>query len=128
MPALLSWHEHHDVCRLAAVGAVIPSHVLVESFSVLTRLPAPHRLAGDVAQRLLAARFAARDVVVASATLQRSIVERAAGVGLEGGSVYDALVALVAAEHGHILLSRDVCAGRTYELLDVGYELLISRP
>ncbi len=124
VPALVSWHEHHEVCRRAAAGARVPAHVLVESFSVLTRLPAPHRLTGDVARRLLAGRFGSREVLTESAALQRSIVERLARIGVEGGAVYDALVGLTAAQHGEMLLTRDRRAARTYELVGVTFQLV----
>ena len=46
VPALLSWHPAHEECRAAVVEvAVLPSHVFLETYSVLTRLPAPHRVA-----------------------------------------------------------------------------------
>jgi predicted nucleic acid-binding protein len=124
VPALVSWHEHHQACRQAAVGARVPAHVLVESFSVLTRLPAPHRLTGDVARRLLSGRFTSSEVLTESAALQRSIVDRLARLGVEGGAVYDALVGLTAAQHAEVLLTRDRRATRTYELVGATFRLV----
>ncbi len=124
VPALVSWHEHHEACRRAAAGARVPAHVLVESFSVLTRLPAPHRLTGNVARRLLAGRFASSEVLTESAPLQRSIVDRLARIGVEGGAVYDALVGLTAAQYDEVLLTRDRRAARTYELVGVTFQLV----
>jgi predicted nucleic acid-binding protein len=124
IPSLVSWHEHHEVCRRAAAGARVPAHVLVESFSVLTRLPAPHRLDGDVVRRLLALRFPSSQVLPASSALQRSVVERLARLGVEGGAVYDGLVGLTAAQHHEVLLTRDRRAARTYELVGVRFELV----
>jgi predicted nucleic acid-binding protein len=42
--AFASWHEKHALA-LAAVQAVdvVIAHCLVETYSVLTRLPTPHR-------------------------------------------------------------------------------------
>lgn len=91
---------------------------------MLTRLPAPHRLDGRVANELLWARFSSKDVLVASARRQRSIVGELADLGLEGGAVYDGYIALTAAEHDETLLSRDRRAVRTYELLGVPFELI----
>lgn len=124
VPALIGWHEHHEACRSAAAGARAPAHVLIESFSVLTRLPSPHRLDGDVARRLLAGRFAAGDILTASASLQRSVLQQLADLGVEGGAVYDGLVALTARQHAETLLTRDRRAVRTYDLLQVEYELI----
>jgi hypothetical protein len=53
MPAMLAWHESHETSRDAARGASIPAHSLVECHSVLTRLPAPHRVGADAADALL---------------------------------------------------------------------------
>lgn len=124
VPALLSWHVDHERCRSAMVGAAIPAHALVESYSVMTRLPSPHRIEGHVAEELLSAWFEPPRIVLAPARLQREIVRRAATGGIEGGAVYDALVGLTAREHGQTLLTRDRRAVRTYEILAVDYELL----
>jgi predicted nucleic acid-binding protein len=50
--AVCSWHEHHAAAA-AAIEAryeagdrlAVAAHGLVEAYAVLTRLPAPHRLA-----------------------------------------------------------------------------------
>jgi predicted nucleic acid-binding protein len=41
------------------------------------------------------------------------------GLGISGGAVYDALVALAAAEHGAELATRDARARATYETVGV---------
>lgn len=124
VPALLGWHEHHERCREAAAGARIPSHALVESYSVMTRLPSPHRIDGETAQRLLAGWFGPSDVLLAPARVQRDLVRRAAAAAIEGGSVYDGLVGLTARAHGHTLLTRDLRAARTYAELGIAVEYL----
>jgi len=45
--------------------------------------------------------------------------------GLSGGSIYDALIALGAAEHGLRLTTRDARAARTYRSLGVAFELVV---
>ena len=90
----------------------------------MTRLPAPHRVSGVLAGRLLGARFAAGDVLVTPPALQRSLVGRLADLGIEGGAVYDALVGLTAHHHNETLITRDARAARTYDLLDISYDLL----
>ena len=55
---LASWHPDHEVAR--AVLAKRPTaiaHVLYESFSVLTRLPAPRKLSAELAWEALASAF-----------------------------------------------------------------------
>ena len=62
--SLLTWHEHHAPSRRALETAmddaplVIPVPALVESYAVLTRLPAPHRLSPRDAHVLLRENFA----------------------------------------------------------------------
>jgi predicted nucleic acid-binding protein len=96
---------------------------LVETYSVLTRLPAPHRLAAADAQQLLDRRFGSR-VLVPSAQLTRNIVVRLAEAGVTGGATYDGIVALTTAEHGAQLVTRDIRAAATYESLGVSFELV----
>jgi len=124
IPALLTWHEHHQASRAAAQGARIPAHALLETYSVLTRLPAPHRLSGDRAAALLDARFAASDVLASPTSVQRSIVSTLASKEVEGGSAYDAYIAMTAAAHDEVLLTRDHRAARTYEALQAPFELV----
>jgi len=126
VPSLLAWHEHHGVCADAASGASIPSHALLETYSVITRLPAPHRVRGTDADRRLGSRFAAEHILVTPSALQRYLVRRLVVLAIEGGAVYDALVGLTAKHHGEPLLTRDARAARTYELLGVPYELVRS--
>src|SRR5438132_12231829 len=47
--AFASWHEKHDAARRVLNGALrLIEHCVLETYSVLTRLPAPHRAPGDV--------------------------------------------------------------------------------
>jgi predicted nucleic acid-binding protein len=124
VPALLAWHEAHEQSRRAAASAKLPAHALLETYSVLTRLPSPHRLSGEIAARLLAEWFPAMRVLLPSARLQRSVVSQVAATAIEGGAAYDALIGLVALEHDELLLTRDRRAATTYSRLGVDYELL----
>lgn len=122
--AVLSWHEAHEAARRAAIGAGLAAHALLESYSVLTRLPAPHRLAPEVAGALLAGWFPPERVLVPAPAVMRSIVPRLAEAGIGGGAVYDALIGLTAAEHGAELRTRDHRAAATYDALSVPYRLV----
>jgi predicted nucleic acid-binding protein len=122
--ALASWHEAHESARRAAANALIPAHARIETYSVLTRLPPPHRLSGDAVAELVSAWFPPTETLAPSPRLSRGIVERCAALGLSGGAVYDALVGLTAAEAGETLLTRDDRAARTYTALDVAFETL----
>ncbi len=123
VPAFLPWHEAHQSCHLAACGASMAVHVAVETYSVLTRLPAPHQLDIGAARQLLSRRFGDR-VLVPSKALSTSFVDRLAEAGVSGGAAYDGIVALTTAEHGAQLLTRDPRAASTYDSLGVGYELV----
>lgn len=48
-----------------------------------------------------------------------ALLARIGAIGLTGGAVYDALVGEAARTHGCTLLTRDLRARRTYELLGV---------
>lgn len=124
IPALLSWHEAHEPARRAASGNAVPSHALLESYSVLTRLPPPHRLAPHVAGQLLEGWFPPERVLVPSGDLASSIVARLVRVGVAGGASYDGLVGLTAAAHDLELVTRDERAAGTYDALEVRHRLL----
>lgn len=122
--ALMSWHEAHDRSRRAASGAAIPAHAVVESYAVLTRLPPPHRLDAAIASELLTAWFPPERVLHLDRKAVRSLLDRLAAAGVDGGASYDGLVAITATAHHHVLLTRDTRAVRTYERLGVDYDLL----
>lgn len=124
VPAILAWHEAHATCREAAAGASIPAHAMVETFAVLTRLPAPSRVEREAARAVLTARFGGDRLLVAPPDLQRKLVDRLADAGIAGGAAYDGLVGLTAAHHGAVLLTRDARAIPTYEALGVPHRLV----
>jgi predicted nucleic acid-binding protein len=122
--ALLSDHPAHTAAAdaLARCKATIV-HVAAETYSVLTRLPAPHRVDARTAAVVLGKRLRAT-----YATLDASAYAKAPGhlaaAGVSGGATYDGLIALTALEHGLELITRDQRAERTYRALNVPYELL----
>ena len=122
--AFASWHEGH---RGALEGMLrnprLPGHVAIESFSVLTRLPAPHRAPGDVVTDFLLARFPEPWLTLPGSGYQQ-LIRQAAATGLGGGSIYDCVIAATARHAGATLLSRDRRAVRVYESMGVDYELL----
>ena len=123
VPALLPWHDAHRSCHEASTGAAIAAHVMVETYSVLTRLPSPHRLAHTDASALLDRRFRDR-LLVPSAALSHTIVSALAVADVSGSATYDGIIALTVAEHGARLLTRDQRAAVTYDALGVQYELV----
>ena len=70
------------------------AHALAEAYAVLTRMPAPHRLAPADALALLEGNFIdGAQVIALDAEGYRSLLKRAARNGLAGGRTYDAIVA-----------------------------------
>ena len=73
---------------------VVAAPTLVEAYSVLTRLPAPNRLAPDVALHLVDANFVRGATGVALSVAEYWTLLRAApGDGVSGGRMYDAVIA-----------------------------------
>jgi predicted nucleic acid-binding protein len=119
-----SWHEGHGpAIAVLAKGPRVPAHVLVETYSVLTRLPPPHRAPADIVTAFLAQRFRQAPLTLAPRAWQR-LLHQAAGLGVTGGAVYDALVAATARHAGATLLTRDRRAVAVYEKMRVAYELV----
>jgi len=122
--AFASWHEKHDSARRALDKNVrFVEHCALETYSVLTRLPAPHRAAGEVVRDFLGKQFA-RPFVRLSGRGHRRFLLELPERGIAGGAVYDALVAATAAEHDLELLSCDRRAAATYERYGVAFELV----
>jgi predicted nucleic acid-binding protein len=122
--AFASWHEGHaSAIAVLAHRPRIPAHVLVETYSVLTRLPAPHRAPAPLVAAFLAERFAEAPLQLPARAHLR-LVEEAAASGLAGGAIYDALIAATARHARARLLTRDRRAAATYERLRAEYELI----
>lgn len=122
--AVATWHESHELCRPIAAKASIPSHVLVEAYSVLTRIPAPHRLAAGTAAQILNGFFGRGRILFPSQGLMEGIVGVCGAAGIAGGAVYDALIGSIADEHGATLLTLDRRAVKTYELLGIRAQIV----
>ena len=124
VPLLVRTHTAHpDVVRwwngreLALCG-----HAVAETYSVLTRLPGGLRLAPRDAARLLDERLPLR--LALSTEAANGLPEVLGGLGIAGGAVYDAIVALTAVEHATALATRDARARVTYEA--IGVEVTIA--
>lgn len=99
--AVLSWHEHHEPSRRSLDRAladgesrvVLPLPALVEAYAVLTRLPAPHRLAPEDAHELLRGTLEA-DARVTALPGERGwpLVEMLRRTSTTGGRAHDAHV------------------------------------
>jgi predicted nucleic acid-binding protein len=113
-----SHHDHTAVVRWwNGQEVALSGHALAETYSVLTRLPGDARLTPADAVRLLNARFS--PPLVLSSARSRKLPDTLSGLGVAGGAVYDALVALAAKEHEAALATRDARARGTYDAVGV---------
>jgi toxin FitB len=119
VPLLVRSHQDHaNVVRWwGGQEVALSGHALVETYSVLTRLPGDARLAPADAARLLTARFASPFLL--SESLASELPDTLSRLGIAGGAVYDAVVALAAKEHGATLATRDARARGTYDAVGV---------
>lgn len=117
--AFASWHEHHEAAQEAIDdGARLVAHVALETFSVLTRLPPPHRAPAALAHEFLVTRFSGQWLTLSSRGHQK-LLENLTSERILGGKVYDALIAAVAAQHDATLATCDRRATTTYEAVGV---------
>ena len=122
--AFATWHEGHASAAAAlARGARVPAHVLVEAYSVLTRLPPPHRAPAGLVASFLGSRFPGAPLMLPARDHLR-LIQRVAAAGLTGGSVHDALTAATAKQAGARLLTRDRRAVLTYEAMGTDHQFL----
>ena len=113
-------HNADVVSSLDGLVLGLAGHAAFETFSVLTRLPAPARRPPSVVREILTANFPGSRYLSAdgAATLHHRLVE----LGIAGGAVFDALVGAVAL--GLPLLTRDRRALETYRALGVDLTLV----
>lgn len=122
--AFASWHEQHEAANHAMQGgARLVSHAALEAYSVLTRLPAPHRAPPDLVRDFLAARFP-DPYLCLDGPSEKALVGKLVELGITGGAAYDALIATTAAAAGATLLSCDTRAAATYQRCGVEVQLL----
>lgn len=114
----------HEIALAAITGLELRlvDHVLLETYSVLTRLP-EIRMAHEVVAEVLQRRFPG--VPLSLPPRERAdLVRRLAASGVARGAVYDGLIAATAAHHGALILSLDRRAARTYEALGARFRML----
>jgi predicted nucleic acid-binding protein len=122
--AFASWHESHDAARRALDGGLrLIEHCALETYSVLTRLPPPHRTAGEVVRDFLSARFP-QPYLRLSERQYKEFVMLLAEHGIAGGAAYDALVAATAAGCGARLVTCDRRALPVYERYGIESQFL----
>lgn len=117
--AFASWHEHHERARAMLDGGLrLIEHCALESYSVLTRLPPPHRCSGEVVRDFLKQRFP-RPFLRLDAISFKAFALNLPERGIAGGAAYDALVAATAARNKACLVTCDKRAAALYENYNV---------
>lgn len=121
---LCAWHPDHEVALPELAGRpIVVAHVLVESYSVLTRLPHNQRVKPELAAAALAAAFAERAVAMTGPEVQ-TLIDLLARSGVHGGAAYDAVIAATARRHELTLVTLDARAATTYDVIGVETEFL----
>ena len=123
--AALPWHESHVAARAALPRArtTALAPVVVETCSVLTRLPPSQRVPAGVARDYLGQVFILPPLALTPESYKR-LIDRAVDEGITGGAVYDAIVAATALEAGATLLTLDRRAIPTYERIGTNHRLI----
>jgi predicted nucleic acid-binding protein len=117
--AFATWHENHDAAREALdTGLQLIEHCALETYSVLTRLPPPHRVQGSLVRDFLAARFP-DPLLRLSPRAYRKFVLQLPDHGVAGGAAYDALVAATAVANDAELVTCDRRGLPVYEAYGV---------
>lgn len=122
--AFSRWHASHAAAAAAVRRAdALVDHVAVETFSVLTRLPAPRRVPAGLVAEFLAHHFPPATNRLGSPGAEK-VLARAQEAAIAGGAVYDLVVAMSAAAADATVLSLDRRAAATYRAADIRFELL----
>ena len=101
VPLVCAWHQHHPAAlrefnrRLDAgetLAVAAPS--LVETYSVLTRLPPAYRFSPAEARALIDTTLLQASAAVVALTVEdyRQLLDQAVNQGVAGGRIYDAVI------------------------------------
>ena len=122
--AFASWHESHEAARrVLDDGLDLVEHCALETYSVLTRLPPPHRASGTVVRDFLSTRFR-QPFLRLSAAAYKNFLLGLPDHEVAGGAAYDALVAATAAGCNADLVTCDRRALPIYERYGVRTQFL----
>jgi hypothetical protein len=122
--AFASWHAQHEAANQALQpGTRLVAHSAFETYSVLTRLPPPHRAPAGVVLDYLAARFP-EPYLTLEGSEHKALLRSLGPLGITGGAAYDALIASTAVRTGARLISCDVRALATYQRCGATVELI----
>ena len=102
--AVCGWHARHGAAAVEIESRLdrgermsIAAHAIAETYAVLTRLPAPHRLAPSDAWTLVRTNFVDNaSLVTLDGAAHVAVLGELAGASIGGGRTYDALIAACA--------------------------------
>jgi predicted nucleic acid-binding protein len=96
---LLVDHGRHQVCRSWLDRAknnefqpLLSVHSLAEAYSVLTRLPVPHRLSPQTVERILHENLHSFERIALSASDYETVLADVVRLGITSGGIFDALI------------------------------------
>ena len=122
--AFASWHQAHDsALSVLDRGPALPVQAALEAYSVLTRLPPPHRAPAALVREFIDQHFADDMLSIAPERFGQLLSELAT-VGIVGGAVYDAFIAATVRDAGRVLVTFDARARQTYDRLGVSVEFV----
>lgn len=106
--SLLSSHEHHEpaAAAMAALLAepaevILPLQALVEAYSVMTRLPSPHRISAEHARTILERTLRQRSVVIGLDGEEAwALIEDLSQRQIAGSTSHDGVIAASARKGG----------------------------
>lgn len=126
VPLLVASHHQHAMVATWARGRALglSGHAMVETYSVLTRLPGDARVSPDDAVVLIDDNFP--ELFVLGARSARAAHRELAKRGIAGDATYDALVGLAARENGVVLATRDPRVRATYDAVGVETEVVAA--
>jgi predicted nucleic acid-binding protein len=105
---LLAWHDHHETASAqlnalleSTIEIVIPLTALVEAYSVMTRMPPPHRLGSKDALEILESSLRHRVTLVGlDGDEGWGLMEDIGRRSITGGTTYDGLILACARKGG----------------------------
>jgi len=124
IPALQVGHPNHEEARkvLSRRQLRITGHVELETFAAMSSAAYKPRTSPSAAATAIAQLDSSPLTLSPQGYLD--LIEKAGKGRLMGGAIYDALIAITAAQHGARLISRDKRAAATYKALGVDLEML----
>lgn len=104
-------------------GPLLIAQCGLKAYSVLTRMPPPHRAPAELVAEFLSDRFPEGHLSLGPVR-RNSFISDLVRAGVFGGAAYDGLVATIASEHNATLVTLDRRAVTTYERLGTPFLLI----